>query len=78
MTDHQFVVELRIRAYIDQISGYPLGHPAREDFSPIVPTIGDPINREATLDLAAFSSSFSDEQKKKMLERSDVTTVYFK
>ncbi len=68
MTDHQFLVELRIRAYIDQIDGYPLGHPSREYFSPIVPTLGgETVNREGTLALPCYHN-FTDEERAKLEE----------
>jgi hypothetical protein len=83
MTDRQFMVELRIRAYIDQIAGYPLGHPGRENFRPIVPThqtgaggehLSSPeplrINRKLTLELPCYHN-FTEEDRKLLLE-SDV------
>lgn len=39
MTDAAFFNELWIRAYVDQIRGYPLGHPNRTDFRPNVSSI---------------------------------------
>ncbi len=69
MTNHQFEVELRIRAYIDQISGYILGWPQRETFTPIVPTINKAdgsIDRQKTLDLPCYCS-FTDDDKRLLL-----------
>jgi len=71
MTDETFVDELYIRAYIDQIDGYPIGHPARKHFSPIIPINNNPdgsVNREATLE---NYHTFTDEQKQVLLNRNE-------
>lgn len=74
MTDHQFMNELWIRAYIDQIEGYPLGHPGRENFVPIVPSCRDsndgPVNRENTLDCPCYDR-FTSEDREALLKRED-------
>ena len=67
MTDEQFKAELRIRSYIDQIDGYPLGHPARANFRPIIAVLG---TREATLDLPQYST-FTPEQRILLLKRDE-------
>lgn len=72
MTDHQFLVELRIRGYIDQIAGYPLGHPKRETFDPMFPYNQDsddgPVNREATLENPCYHA-FTPEDRQLLLKR---------
>jgi len=72
MTDHQFMVELRIRAYIDQIDDYPLGHPKRENFKPLVPANYDsddaPVNREMTLGNPCYHK-FTAEDRELLLQR---------
>jgi hypothetical protein len=72
MTDQQFKTELHIRAYIDQIAGYPFGHPARRDFRPIVAFAGssEKPNRKATLELPCYAEAFTAEQKALLLEES--------
>lgn len=64
MSDAQFAAELRIRAYIDQIDGYPFGHPRRQDFEPIIPMCGD---RAETLDAPCYFERFSGEERAAML-----------
>ena len=69
MTDHQFEVELRIRAYKDQINGYILGWPQRENFEPFVPRVegaDGELNRQGTLDLPCYSA-FTDADKVELL-----------
>lgn len=66
MTDHRFVIELKIRAYIDQIAAYGLGHPSREYFEPVVPILknaDDSINRRGTLNLPCFRNAFNDAER---------------
>jgi hypothetical protein len=51
ISDEQFLKELEINCYCNQISGYPVGHPARMRFRPIIVTIPDGkggYNRERT------------------------------
>lgn len=71
MTNEQFLTELRIRAYIDQIAGYPLGHPARKDFEPIVPdllnTNEGPLNRKLTLEFPCYHN-FTKEDRELLLK----------
>lgn len=75
MTDANFLAELRIRVYIDQISGYPVGLPARIDFVPILPyqldsrsTLSSAIyDRAKTLALPCYWI-FSDEERKVLLK----------
>jgi hypothetical protein len=67
MSDEQFKKELELRAFMDQISGYPIGHPQRNlGFRPIVTTIGSPVDREKTLALACYNA-FSGEERKALL-----------
>lgn len=69
MTDELFMNELRIRAYIDQIGGYPLGHPRRVNFKPIVPVVNTSdgkVIREATLNLSCYHD-FSAEDRALLL-----------
>lgn len=64
MTDAIFENELHIRAYIDQLSGYPFGHPGRINFKPMVPILQDStgrINRKGTLELPCFQAIPSDQ-----------------
>lgn len=67
MTDKQFMNELWIRGYIDQIAGYPLGHPGRENFNPIIPFNQDsdngPVNRERTLENPCYHLFTADDRK---------------
>lgn len=67
MTDDQFLNETWIRAFKDQIDGYPLGHPGRNpNFKPIVPRIMDKdgkVDRQNTLALPCFHL-FTDEDRK--------------
>lgn len=63
MTDHAFLVELHIRAYMDQVDGYPLGHPSREKFKPIVAMFHDKdgkIDRARTLENSFHNFSTGD------------------
>lgn len=63
MTDEAFLNELWIYCYKTQIDGYPLGHPARTNFKPIVTTLGRPgmpLNREKILTLPAYNFSAED------------------
>lgn len=74
MNDHQFKVELRIRAYKDQIDGYYLGWPQRENFVPIVPCIegsNGNIDRQRTLELPCYHT-FSDDDKERLLSAEPV------
>lgn len=67
MNDKVFLNELWIYAYKHQIDGYPLGHPRRTGFKPIVVTIPDGkggVNRERTLE---HYTSFSPEDKALLL-----------
>jgi hypothetical protein len=69
MDDTQFRTELWIRGYIDQIDGYPFGHPARKDFKPVIIVMGAPggkIDRVKTLELPGWGS-FTVEQKELLL-----------
>lgn len=66
MTEDQFKNELWIACYIAQIDGYPLGHPKRTNFKPIVPRIPD--NREKTLDMAPYAEKFTAEDKALLLK----------
>ncbi len=68
MTDDQFMAELKIRAYVDQISGYQVGNPGRVDFKPIVPTIGGRfLNRKRTLELPCYGG-FTIEEREILLK----------
>jgi len=58
MTDEQFVSELQVRGFIDQIGGYPVGSPMRNlYFEPITPVVVDhgAMDRRRTLDLPCYS-----------------------
>lgn len=68
MTDEQFWNELWIYSYKAQIDGYPLGHPRRANFRPIVTAIGNPVNREATLAMVGYEG-FSEDDRKLLLTR---------
>lgn len=82
MTDEAFINELYIRAYIDQIAGYPLGHPSRKDFKPTLAieydwfkasyfdegSMNGPINRGSTLDLPCYHK-FTAEDRAALMER---------
>jgi hypothetical protein len=69
MTDQEFLNELWINAYTNQIDGYPLGHPRRTNFKPILVTFGGAApNRELCVNATAYT--FTDEQKKILLDRS--------
>lgn len=70
MTDQQFKAELYVRAYKAQIDGYPFGHPRRQDFKPIVPTIseaGGQLNRQRTIEGGTFGK-FSDAERFMLLD----------
>lgn len=73
MTNDIFRNELWIRAYMDQIEGYPLGHPKRVNFQPIVPEIEDNgvLNRAATLLLACYQV-FTEEDRSTLLAEGEV------
>lgn len=68
MDEMQFRAELHIRAFIDQIDGYPFGNPGRENFKPIVSVIGGEgkLDRAKTLALPCWST-FTDEQRALLL-----------
>lgn len=66
MTDAQFRTELRIRAYIDQIDGYPLGHPKRATFNPLFPVcegVHGKIERQKTLNMPVFAGFTADQRE---------------
>ena len=68
VSDKLFLNELHINCYCNQISGYPVGHPRRVNFKPIVVTIPDGnggYNRERTIDGPAYT--FTDEQRATLL-----------
>ena len=64
MDDAAFRNEMWIVCYKSQIDGYPLGHPNRVNFKPIVPMMG---TRAGTLDMAVYANCFTEEQKKLLL-----------
>ena len=68
MSDEQFLAELNIRAYIDQISGYKVGDPARLNFAPTIPTIrvSGTLHRAKTLELPSYHR-FSPEERTALL-----------
>lgn len=73
MKDGAFRNELWINAYKNQIDGYPMGHPRRTNFRPIVSTVpkGDgtgTCNRQRTLDGTAYT--FTDEERELLLDES--------
>jgi hypothetical protein len=71
MTETEFMAKLRERAKDIQISGYPAGHPKRENFKPIIATIGGrpgvPLDREGTLDLPCYVGQFTEQERAEML-----------
>ena len=72
MTEQAFYNELWIACYKAQIDGYPLGHPNRTNFMPIVPVKmkrDGTYNREGTLEMTAYS--FTPEDKVLLLRAAD-------
>ncbi|HLJ88824.1 MAG TPA: hypothetical protein VKZ53_18540 [Candidatus Angelobacter sp.] len=72
MTDLQFQRELWINAYINQIGGYPVGDPARQNFNPvlsIVKNVDGSIHRARTLDSPAYT--FSDTERDALLNENE-------
>ena len=70
MTDEIFMNELSIRAYMDQLAGYPFGHPGRINLKPILAVhyrAEGKIDREKTLDSPVYGK-FTPEQRAKLLE----------
>lgn len=72
MTDEQFAAELEIRAYLDQIGGFPIGDPVRQNYRAEWTVIRDaadgPVNREKTLAQPCYHR-FTAEDRAKLLER---------
>ena len=72
VSEEQFYRELQVNCFINQIDGYPVGHPARGlEYRPIIPfkTNEDgTYNRAGTLEMTAFT--FTDDEKKILLEPS--------
>jgi len=67
MTDQQFENELWTRAWIDQIAGYPLGSPQRNQaFQPVVFPFA---SREEALDSPAYVNAFTPEERALLLQR---------
>ena len=64
MTNDQFYDALYARAQRDQMEGYPVGHPSRENMEPIVAFMGsrDRINRAETLKLPCYWKIGEDER----------------
>lgn len=72
MSDAAFNNELWIACYKMQIDGYPLGHPSRTNFKPIVTfkrSADGTFNREGTLEMALYADYFTPEQKQELLKR---------
>lgn len=71
VTEEQFYRELQVNCFINQIGGYPVGHPERGlEYRPIVPfkkNDDGTYNRSGTLEMTAFS--FTDEEKKILMEK---------
>lgn len=68
VSEEQFAKELWINCYCNQITGYPVGHPQRMHFEPIIPVFRNSdgtYNRERTIDGPAYT--FTDEQKQILL-----------
>lgn len=63
MSDAQFLAELRIRAYMDQINSFPFGDPQRQSFKPEIATIG---SRADTLAMSQWGC-FTDDERAAML-----------
>lgn len=59
MTDSAFRNELWICCYKSQIDGYPLGHPGRMNFQPIVTFTDD---RLTALNLPSYAGKFTPEE----------------
>ena len=70
MTDAQFYAEIQIRAYLDQIDGYPFGHPRRINFKPIIGVFFKPDGTYERMKMLAMYQNFTDEQRKLMLDDS--------
>lgn len=74
ISDNQFLTELEIRAYIDQVAGYPIGHPRRKSFKPLFPVLRDsedgPIDRQGTLNLPCFRS-FAIQDREILLQKAE-------
>lgn len=70
MGDKQFYFELWFNCYVNQIDGYPFGHPLRKNFEPIVFALKNEdgsYNRAGTISSSTYT--FTDEQKAALLER---------
>ena len=73
MNDATFYNELWIACYKAQIDGYPIGHPNRMNFQPIVPykkNEDGTYNRADTLDMASYSWVFAPKARALLLETS--------
>jgi hypothetical protein len=79
MTEQQFMVELRIVAYIDQIVGFPVGRrPAV--FFPIVSVVrgnNQVVDRQRTLQLPQYARRFTREELQLLLTEDDQTGISF-
>ena len=73
MSDKRFQTEIWIRAWIDQMTGYPVGSLQRvKTFEPIVMALDNPdgsVDREGTLD-GPFFGVFAPEERAVLLDRS--------
>lgn len=70
MSDEAFMHELWIYCYCHQIDGYPLGHPTRANFHPIVPYKRNAdltYDRQGTLEMSTYSD-FTAEQMFRLTE----------
>lgn len=67
ISDEQFLEELRVNAFINQVQGEPIGR-RRMDFKPILVTFPEAgaINRYHTVNAMAYT--FTDEEKALLLE----------
>lgn len=61
MTDEAFQNELWVACYKAQIDGYPLGHPSRTNFQPIVPR---KATRKDTLDMGYYANLFTADDRR--------------
>ncbi len=77
MSDEQFVAELQIYCYLRQIGGYPIGHPNRIGFQPVVPVAWLPsghVDRKGTIDSGIYGD-FSPNEVHALLEEGKIAMV---
>lgn len=72
MNEAAFYNELWIYCYKTQIDGYPLGHPNRTNFRPIVPTKANEdgtYNRAGTLEMPSYHLFSADDRQKLLVTK---------